>query len=240
MTNKNQPWRTARAGTGSLDSEILEHLRASIQSGRLSPGDRLPPEREHAKELNVARLTLRKALKELQREGYLESRVGSRGGTFVTELTLAVSTWRERMQADIGQLEDILEYRIAVETHTARLAAERHTDEDVQAMQDANRDLGAAESRNAFRQADAAFHHALALASHSPRLIELEPVIRGELFSPIDHLDFDPPRRGAEVDHARIIREIVAGRGDAAARAAHRHLDHTRDELYALLRADKE
>ncbi len=64
---------------GSLPAyiQISEMLIRDISAGHMLPGDRLPPEREMAKEMNVSVGTLRKALAELQRRGLLERRQGS-------------------------------------------------------------------------------------------------------------------------------------------------------------------
>lgn len=62
--------------------QIAENLLDQIESGELSPGDRLPPERELSKKLGVSRLTLRRALQKLEQQGLLTRRQGA--GTFVS------------------------------------------------------------------------------------------------------------------------------------------------------------
>lgn len=64
---------------GSLPAyiQISEMLIREISAGHMLAGDRFPPEREMAKEMNVSVGTLRKALAELQRRGLLERRQGS-------------------------------------------------------------------------------------------------------------------------------------------------------------------
>lgn len=63
--------------------QIAESLLDRIESGRLLPGDRLPPERELSEGLGVNRMTLRRALRELESQGRLIRRQGS--GTFVAD-----------------------------------------------------------------------------------------------------------------------------------------------------------
>ena len=64
---------------GSLPAyvQISEMLIREISAGHMLAGDRFPPERVMAKEMNVSVGTLRKALAELQRKGLLERRQGS-------------------------------------------------------------------------------------------------------------------------------------------------------------------
>jgi GntR family transcriptional regulator len=63
--------------------QIADSLLDRIESGRLIPGDRLPPERELSEGLGVNRLTLRRALQMLESQGLLIRRQGS--GTFVAD-----------------------------------------------------------------------------------------------------------------------------------------------------------
>ena len=66
-----------------LYAQIVEALLARIERGELSVGDRLPPERELSETLGVNRLTLRRALRELEGRGLVRRRPGL--GTFVAE-----------------------------------------------------------------------------------------------------------------------------------------------------------
>lgn len=66
-----------------LYAQIAEALLGRMQRGELAAGDRIPPERELSDMLGVNRLTLRRALRELEGRGLLRRRPGL--GTFVTE-----------------------------------------------------------------------------------------------------------------------------------------------------------
>jgi GntR family transcriptional regulator len=63
--------------------QIAESLLDQIESGELSPGDRLPSEREWSELLGVNRMTLRQALRQLEMQGLLVRRQGD--GTYVAE-----------------------------------------------------------------------------------------------------------------------------------------------------------
>lgn len=63
--------------------QIAEGLLSRIESGELSPGDRLPPERDLSDSLGVNRMTLRRALRVLEAQGVVVRRHGV--GTFVSE-----------------------------------------------------------------------------------------------------------------------------------------------------------
>ena len=70
-------------GRKDLSGEIYRQLRRAILDGRLRPGEFLPPTRELAQRLSVARMTVTVAYDRLAGEGFVSSRVGS--GTFVTK-----------------------------------------------------------------------------------------------------------------------------------------------------------
>lgn len=60
-----------------MSSQISEMLMRQIQSGELPNGERLPPEREMAQQLNISVGTLRKSLAELEERGLLHRVQGS-------------------------------------------------------------------------------------------------------------------------------------------------------------------
>ena len=103
----------------------MERLLTLIKLGLVAPGDRFPAERELAARLGISRLTLREAIRELQEAGYVESRRGRFGGTFVTyrppdpERGGGGPVPRE----NAATLTDALTFRMAVETGAAEALA---------------------------------------------------------------------------------------------------------------------
>src|SRR5262249_61640979 len=74
--------RPVRAGNAF--EETVERLLTAIRLGLVGPGEKFPAERDLAAQLGVSRLTLRDAIHELHEAGYVCSRRGRFGGTFVT------------------------------------------------------------------------------------------------------------------------------------------------------------
>lgn len=70
---KDQPARFPRP---RLYQQLAEHITSFIEAQGLSPGDRLPPERELAVELGVSRATLAQALVALEMQGRVAVRHG--------------------------------------------------------------------------------------------------------------------------------------------------------------------
>lgn len=69
------------AGRGSLSARVYRQLFDAVVEGRLRPGEQLPPTRELARRLDVARNTVAVAYERLVAEGVLVGRAGA--GTFV-------------------------------------------------------------------------------------------------------------------------------------------------------------
>ncbi|MDX3229518.1 PLP-dependent aminotransferase family protein [Streptomyces sp. ME19-01-6] len=85
-------------GHRDLSGQIYRQVRAAVLDGRLRPGDPLPPTREMARRLAVARNTVGVAYDRLASEGYLDSRVGA--GTFVRAVgrTLGAASSRSALK----------------------------------------------------------------------------------------------------------------------------------------------
>jgi GntR family transcriptional regulator len=72
-----------RAGRGPRYQQLSRHIATEIRTGRLQPGDQLPPERDLADQADISRVTVRKAVSQLVEEGLIEQRRGA--GSFVAE-----------------------------------------------------------------------------------------------------------------------------------------------------------
>lgn len=222
-----------------LTQAVADHLRTLIHRGEVGPAERLPPERELAEQLGVARISLREAIKQLRDEGYVEVRRGATGGTYVTELSQPAAAWRARMRTQDGEIDDLLDFRIALETETAILAARRYGSDDIVALQRAIDALADIDGRAAFRQADSQFHLTLARAARSDRLAEAIEATRGDLFSPHDLLPYAEPIQETQRDHQQILDAVTGRDEDTAARIMREHLDRTRAQLRHIVFGDE-
>lgn len=124
MNQSIHPPKVAEAIAGHIEKLILE--------GVLRPGERLLSERDLAERLSVSRPSLREALEMLVARGLLET---GRGGTFVAQfLSPLMKPLASLMQDKPEVAADYFEFRRIQEIHAARLAAERATDADRQAI----------------------------------------------------------------------------------------------------------
>ncbi len=79
--NLAPPLEADSAHRQSKHRRVFDHLLASIQSGTLKPGDRLPSEAELGRLFDASRITIAKAVHDLQRMGLVTRRPGA--GTHV-------------------------------------------------------------------------------------------------------------------------------------------------------------
>jgi len=110
---------------GNAFEETVERLLTVIKLGMIAPGERFPAERELSGQLGISRLTLREAIRELAQAGYVESRRGRFGGTFITYTPPAPDTAKVARLAirDGEKLADALTFRLAVESGAAETLA---------------------------------------------------------------------------------------------------------------------
>jgi GntR family transcriptional regulator, transcriptional repressor for pyruvate dehydrogenase complex len=213
--------------------ETVERLGTAIKVGLLQAGSKLPPERELADELGISRSTLRQALTALVQSGHLMAARGRGGGTFVADappLTVGSTPDRDKMR-------DVLDYRVAVETGAAMLAAERCEPEDLDRMRDLVETMKEGETDfDTYRRADIRFHIAMAEAAKSHRLVAAMTEVQGdmsELIALIAHPEEVLAQSNAQ--HARLIKLLEAGHSTGAAELVRKHLEGTEHILIGLM-----
>lgn len=211
---------------------VVQRLRHAIQLGTFAPGERLPPERELAARLGIARVTLREALRVLQGEGYIVTRRGAHGGPVVALPPRHVrAALRERMP----QLEELIAFRCVIECGAARLAAEHATAAELKAMAGTLEEVRAAPDPAAFRRADTRFHLLLAQASRNHLLERSVENARGQMFGATDALPFTVVADRTADEHGEILIAIRRRQPEAAARRMTAHLLSALAQLRAEL-----
>lgn len=230
-------FRPVRAGNAF--EETIERLLQVIKLGMLGFGDRLPSERDLAGRLNVSRDTLREALHSLQRAGYVESRRGRYGGTFVTYRPPAPRPGALRRAVEgfgSGGLEDALTFRLVLETGAAEAAARRSlTGAQRAGLRRRLADLEAAPP-DRYRRLDTLFHLAVAELTGSPSLAASAADARLRLNDLLDAIPMLPRNIDhSAVQHRAMAEAILAGDAEAARRATEEHLEATAALLRGFL-----
>lgn len=221
---------------------VAQRLVALLSNGILGPGDKLPPERELARQLNVGRTTVREALKLLTLGGLLEARRGD--GTYVRqEFTDFLSQQIEwPVLLSVREVDMIVEVREGLEAKAARLAAEQATPEEIEKI-GVFRHLLEIEGRDIERETDLdlEFHHAIATASHNELLCRLMLSLQNILREYIALSNQMTDRIETTVaEHQPIYDAIAAGDPVAAERAMIAHLASSKTWILNAIRHESE
>jgi DNA-binding FadR family transcriptional regulator len=216
--------------------QIVGHIERAIYEGRLRQGQKLPPERQLARDLKASRVAVREALRTLELRGLVDVRQGSTGGYFVRDVDDRPLVRDFETLFRLGRVSwpQLIETRRLIEPEVAAMAAQRATDVDL-------KNLGAVLEQRwehpvtgiPSRQLDLEFHSALAEAARNPvyavithALIELEVEVL------VPHPEMTEAD-GAEVEaaHRRIFDAVVAGKADEARAAMAAHIDDVQARL---------
>jgi DNA-binding FadR family transcriptional regulator len=120
--------------------QVADQLRELVMAGELSPGQRLPNETLLAREFGVSRATIREALRVLAAQNLIRTAKGAGGGSYVTlpsvdHISAFLSSNINLLTGNRDlTLAELIEARMLLEIPAARLAAERHRDEDLERL----------------------------------------------------------------------------------------------------------
>ena len=214
----------------------LEHL---IFEGTLRPGEKLPPERELAKQFDVSRPSVREAIQTLEAKGLLSRRQG--GGTFVQK-----QMWQsfsdplaELLTGNPESQLDLLETRHALEGIAAYYAALRGTEEDIERIRQSYELIKTAQqSGDLNAESDAVLQYQLIVteAAHNVVLLHLlrcmVPMLEQNIRQNFEFLYTRKEMYNAVSEHReQIFSAIVAREPEKAREASHRHLAFIEDLL---------
>lgn len=211
----------------SRADSAYRQLLAFIEQEGLPDGSRLPSESEFVSTLKLSRASIREALARLRAEGLAVSRKGS--GTYTIQ---DAAPQLMRLSA-IGSTQDLIdwhEFRLALESEAAALAAERRTDADLADLRQAQAALVEKLGTDYAATEDAAFHSALAACSHNPKLSDALGRLTTHIFrwSRVSRergvLTPGERREVITLEHGGIIAAVAARDADRARAEIRRHL----------------
>ena len=217
--------------------QVADQISKIIKKGKINPGDRLPPERELAKQLRVSRPTVREAMIALEIAGLVEVRVGS--GIYVINASKQKKQLSNKI-AEIGHGPlELIEARKEIEGTNAALAAQQIGPEVLEQMEAAIEKMVQENMNGA--DGDREFHLLLAKATgnrvlesitaylweqqqHSPMWIKLIELMEEKQLHNIildDHRNLLVALRQKDSEQARAIMR--------------NHLNHARDIYFDLI-----
>ena len=228
MTNSNvahlQIIQPARSSQNT--EQVVARVYELIKRDELKPGDRLPPERELAKQLGISRPSLRAGLSSLISMGVLQSRQGA--GTFLVDGPPALDSEPLRLLARLHgfSYDHMFETRSVLEVGAAGLAAERATGDQLATMSEEITEMFAAlKDPQQFLVHDVAFHRAVAAASGNPTLATLVEMVSAILYERRrDTIERAHDFNEALELHRRVYRAIRSHNAEEAREAMREHI----------------
>ncbi|MDO4682210.1 MAG: FCD domain-containing protein [Lautropia sp.] len=208
---------------------VAEHIEGLILSGKLQPGDQLPPERELQAAFGVGRPAVREALITLERNGLIE--IGNGVPARVSQpsaeglLSSMMSGAKHLLSTPEGkrQGQDIRRF---IEAALARKAARQATPQQLEELEAALlANLAARNDVEAFAETDVAFHLVIARLADEPAILVFHQTLSDWLAEQrLVSLQQAGALDMAIRHHERIFAAIRDGDGDGAETAMHDHL----------------
>ncbi len=204
---------------------LILRFQEMLRDGLLKQGNRLPPERELAAHFNVARSSLRQALKVLEIMGVIRQRVGD-GSYLNTDTSAVLSVPMEFLfLLDDTSMGELTELRLLMEPNLTRLAAERATSDDIALLRKSVRDLETS-SNDTLKlvSSDLLFHRAIFQASKNGLASSLFQTIHRAMAKMILVTSQLVELEHTLAFHKPIMRAIERRDGELAARLMTEHL----------------
>ena len=222
--------------TITLTDKVQERIEQRIETGHYPANRKLPTEKQFSEEFEVSRAVIREAIARLKADGVVTSKQGS--GLFVVGMP-----GEQRFELIKGDhpgdqdMKDILELRLAIESTSAELAAQRRTKKDLAHLK---QHLEAMAHSLEFgldaSEHDCEFHRAISVATHNPQIAR---------FLMFLHKQFSTSQRptwsergyesgmaqAAHEEHLAIFKAIEKGSATAARKAIERHITNAAKRL---------
>lgn len=221
----------------SITDTITIKLESMIVEGIFKPGDRLPPERQLAKDFEVSRASLRQALSVLESRGLILSRQG--GGNYICDVVK--KSFSDPLLDLIKRHHElkfqVIELRQTLECSAAFFAAERATDKDRKVISQRLEELKAIVPKKSplkEAKADLELHLAIADAAHNTPLSLMLRNIYSLLLSEIkENLTVvhrcDTHSTMLQAQHQQMAELVIKGDSEGARRVVNEHLELIRN-----------
>ncbi len=219
-----------------LHRQVFEHIQEMVMSGELSPGDRLPSERDMSEMFKVSRNSVREALKALEILGILECRQG--GGNYIKcDISAGIiEPLSILFKLHKGRFTDLLEARRALEAEAASLAASRISSEETAVLEDLMKRIRSTGSEKESVALDKELHLKIAAYSGNIMLLAFLTAISSMLETAIKDgrkaiMSTFKDREQLFDAHEEICRAIINHDKDAASAAVNKHFKMILDNI---------
>lgn len=209
----------------TLSQDIVQQLMELIINGTISPGEKIPSEKELMELFGVGRSTLREATRALAALELIEVRVPE--GTFVTESFGGFFTKHLALMSKISfdNIIELIEARVKYETDLAEMAAEKSTPADHQRLDNILLVMKKANTNEEFLKTDLEFHTAIAEIARNSFMLQVMNILRDItkewMFKVIESSSI---QEKAITHHMKIAKAIKENNKEEAGNAMLEHL----------------
>jgi GntR family transcriptional repressor for pyruvate dehydrogenase complex len=218
--------------SGNAFEETVNRLLQTVRLGIVAPGEALPSERDLAARFSVSRDTVRDAIRSLSDAGFLLTRRGRYGGTFVVDelpqrvVASAIEGIAASVAPTVEWLDDVLAVREILEVGAARAAAARSLSAVERELLWARLGEVAGASATDYRRLDSRLHLTIGELVGAPSLVPLLADNRMRLNELLDAI----PLLQRNIEHSNqqheaIVQAILTGDFERASTAMLEHLD---------------
>lgn len=217
-------------GYKPLRDVVFETLRDAIIRQVLKPGERLM-EIQLADEMGVSRTPVREAIRKLELEGLVV--MVPRKGAYVAGVSMK-------------DIHEVYEVRSALEMLAVTLAAERITDEELDALErqvlrESEEESKKDGSLDNIIYIDSSFHDIIYQAAHNQRLVQFVNILQEQL-QRFRAASLARPGRSktALEEHKKIVEALSERNGELAARLAREHIENAENAMIASMEENGE
>lgn len=205
-------------------------MRKDIETGRTTPGSRLPTEKELTETFNVSRTVIREAISRLQSDGLVVARQGA--GIFIADPKEVARSFRLGLVDAEKQtsIREAYELRIGIESEASALAAQRRTKSDIVHLEKTlDRLLESADHFDRGVEADVTFHHLIAQISKNKAMLRFQEFLTSMLVESVKMARDNSARQqgmteSVNEEHVKIFDAIAEGNPDDARQYSRLHL----------------
>ena len=219
-----------------VHEEVAKQIEQVILK-KLSPGDKLPAERELAEMLGVSRSSIRDAIRRLEMVGLVEPRQGA--GTVVREVSneALVSPLTNVIAHKRQLVGELMDFRKMLEPPMAARAATHGSPEEIRRMEEILRRQDAKVRGGQLAvEEDSEFHYAIALASGNSVVVKVMDVVM-DLLRETRSRSLQSAGRPQKslAGHRKILSAIKRHDGPAAEAAMLQHLNDVAEMVFGKL-----
>jgi len=228
-------------GKKKIYREILEEIWQSIKRYDLKPGDKLPTESYLAKQLKIARPTLREALSVLDYVGILQSIQG--GGYYVKSVTPIPPTLLLSRPGKRFSPYELIVGRLIIEPEVSRMAARHRKEKDLASLAHTLERMREKIAHGSIpTQEDNTFHLGVAQAASNIVLLSMVETLMSlkeqVLYEAMEVSTYrhDLKLNEMQLEHERIFQAIKNRKPQKAGDSMRHHLLRVKKDLYRGLR----